>query len=144
MNKKVALAVSICFLLGLGIASLAQALPPPPAPAPSASGDKVYNVLDPRCIQQVVQLLPLAPRLTGPLAGKKILFEQGEADPVVMPAMWARLQADPLFAGVIWFKEVSSSFGPSSVESTADAYGAPFWTKATGKLIDAVIHGNSW
>ena len=143
MKRKTALALTVCFVLALGLAGWVQA--GPPAVPVSPASDMVYQVLNPRGIQAVVPLSPLAPRLPpGPLAGKKILFEQGEADPVVMPAMWARLQADPLFSGVIWFREISDSFGPTSVETTADPQGAPFWTKATGKLIDAVIHGNAW
>jgi hypothetical protein len=142
MKRKTALAAALCFVFAVGLAGWVYA--GPPVPPTGSSSDKVYNVLDPRGIQAVVPLYALSPRLTGPLAGKKILFEQGEADPVVMPYLWARLQADPLFAGVIWYREVSDSFGPSAVETTADAYGAPFWTKTAGKLIDAVIRGNSW
>ena len=134
MKKQAALALGICLVLALGIVAIGHA--GPPGPPPSSTQDKVYNVLDPRGIQAVVQLYGLAPRLpAGPFAGKKILFEQGEADPIVMPEMWNRLQADPLFAGVTWYKEVSSSFGPSSVETQY---------RSGATKVDAIIHGNTW
>ena len=139
MERKVALALTVCFALALGFAGWVQA--GPPVPPVGAASDAIYNVLDPRGIQQVVPLHALTPRLTT-LVGKKILVDVGEADPVVMPALWAKLTAD--HPEVTWFEEVSSSFGPSAVETSADAYGAPFWTKATGPLIDAVIRGNAW
>jgi hypothetical protein len=134
MRRNTVLLMAVWFALTLALAGWVQALPP--APPPASSSDKVYNVLDPRGIQAPVQLFALAPRLpAGPFAGKKILFEQGEADPILMPAIWDRLQADPLFAGVTWYKEVSSSFGPSSVETQY---------RSGATKVDAIIHGNTW
>jgi hypothetical protein len=133
MKRKTALAATLCFVLALGLAGWAQA--GAPIPPVGASSDALYNVLDPRGIQASVTLHALAPRLTT-LVGKTILFDQGEADPVVMPALWAQLTAD--HPEVTWKREVSASFGPTSVEST-------YYNSATKTpLIDAVIRGNAW
>ena len=138
MRKTVSV-LAICLAFALAAATWVQAGAPIP-PVGSAT-DTIYNVLDPRGIAAPVNFVGLAPRLTT-LVGKKILVDQGEADPVIMPALWARLTAE--HPEITWFHEVSSSFGPTSVESTADDAGAPFWTKATGPLIDAIIRGNAW
>jgi hypothetical protein len=132
MKRKTALALTVCFALALGLVGWVQA--GPPAVPVSPSSDMIYQVLDPRGIQAVVQLHALAPRLTT-LVGKTILFDQGEADPVVMPALWAQLTAD--HPEVNWLIQVSQSFGPSSVESQ---YLGP----NKKPLIDAVIRGNAW
>jgi hypothetical protein len=55
--------------------------------------DKTYNVLNPTGIFLAVQTVSLAPRLTT-FDGKTIWVSQTEADPVIMPALYARLQKD--------------------------------------------------
>jgi hypothetical protein len=135
MKRKTTLAAALCFVLVLVLVLAGWAQAGAPIPPVGASSDALYNVLDPRGIQPVVTLHALAPRLTT-LVGKTILFDQGEADPVVMPALWARVTAE--HPEVTWKREVSSSFGPSSVEST-------YYNSATKTpLIDAVIRGNAW
>ena len=132
MRKTVSVMV-VCLAFALVAATWVQA--GPPAPPSGSSSDKIYNVLDPRGTQATVQLHALAPRLTM-LTGKKILFDQGEADPVVMPALWARVTAD--HPEVTWLLVVSDSFGPTAVESA-------YYNSATKTpLIDAVIRGNAW
>jgi hypothetical protein len=133
MKTKTALALTICFVLVLGLAGWAQA--GPPAPPVGGTSDAIYNVLDPRGIQASVTLHALAPRLTT-LVGKTILFDQGEADPVIMPALWARVTAD--HPEVTWDIQVSSSFGPTAVESQY------YDSKNKVPLIDGVIRGNAW
>jgi len=132
MKRNAALALIVCFALALGLAGWVQA--GPPAVPVSASSDMIYQVLDPRGIQAVVPLHALAPRLTT-LVGKTILVDVGEADPVIMPALWAALTAD--HPEVTWLEQVSASFGPTAVESQ---YLGP----NKKPLIDAVIRGNAW
>jgi hypothetical protein len=101
----------------------------PTTPAASAT-DKKYNDLNPRGIPQPVNIVGLAPRLTT-LDGKKIYVVQGEADPVVMPALNDRIKADYPKANIIYYQP-QSSFGPNAPDATtlADA--------------NAVIRGVGW
>jgi hypothetical protein len=135
MRRKKALLVSLCLVLTLALAGWVQAAPPAP-PAPTSGGDKIYNALDPRGIQASVNYVGLAPRMTSPLAGKTILVNQGEADPVIMPALYDRLKAT--YPEVTWLYVGQSSFGPSTVE-------ADYYDSVNKKpKVDAIIRGNAW
>ena len=76
-----------------------------------------------------VNVFPLAERLDT-LDGKEGWVNQGEADPIIMPAIWERVQVD--FPKTSWHYIATSSFGPTSPE--ADVVAAA----------DFVIRGNSW
>jgi hypothetical protein len=98
--------------------------------AASAQIDKSWNALSPRGIQLPVQIKPLAPRLDT-FDGKTIYIVQGEADPIIMPALNDRMQKD--YPNTKWnYYQPSSSFGPTTPDDQ---------TKAEAK---AVIRGNSW
>ena len=88
-----------------------------------------YNALNPRGIQPAVDVKPLSPRLDT-LKGKVIYVNQGEADPIIMPAMWEMVQRD--YPDTTWKYIATSSFGPSTVEADVLA------------VADAVIRGISW
>jgi hypothetical protein len=92
--------------------------------------DKKYNCLSPQGIQLPVQVSPLAPRLTT-FDGIVAYVNQGEADPIIMPALWERVQKD--YPKTTWKYIATSSFGPNTPEQ---------------ELIDnkarAVIRGISW
>jgi len=91
--------------------------------------DLTYNVLSPRGIQPAIQINPLAPRLET-FDGKVIWVNQGEADPVIMPAVWDRVQKE--FPKATWKLIASSSFGPSNPEAEVL------------DVADAVIRGIGW
>ena len=102
---------------------------PTSTPTPIAT-DKKYNVLSPRGIQLPVTIQPLAARLDT-LDGKTIYVVQGEADPVIMPALNDYLQKT--YTKTTWvYYQPSSSFGPNTPDST---------TIAEAK---AIIRGNAW
>ena len=60
--------------------------------ATTAQIDKSWNALSPRGIQLPVIIKPLAARLNT-MDGKTIYIVQGEADPVIMPALYAAMEA---------------------------------------------------
>ena len=97
--------------------------------AAQAAKDKSYNYLDPRGIQPPVQLSSLAKRLTT-FDGMTMYVNQGEADPIIMPALWERVQKD--YPKANWKYIQTSSFGPSAPEQEV---------KDTA---DAVIRGIAW
>jgi hypothetical protein len=76
--------------------------------------DKTYKAVNPEGIFVPVETKSLAPRLDT-LDGKVIYVNQGEADPVIMPALWTRLQKD--YPKVTWKLIASSSFGPNAPEA---------------------------
>jgi predicted esterase len=77
-----------------------------------------------------VTIKPLAARLTT-FDGKTIYIVQGEADPIIMPALNDRLRKD--YQKTTWvYYQPSSSFGPTTPDDQ---------TKAEAK---AVIRGISW
>jgi hypothetical protein len=82
--------------------------------AATAAKDKSYNYLDPRGIQPPVQLSSLAKRLDT-FDGKTMYVNQGEADPIIMPALWERVQKD--YPKANWKYIQTSSFGPSAPET---------------------------
>jgi hypothetical protein len=91
--------------------------------------DKKYNCLSPQGVQLPVQVSGLSPRLDT-FDGKVIYVNQGEADPITMPALWDRVQKD--YPKAIWRYIQTSSFGPNAPEQEV--------------LTDAkaVIRGISW
>ncbi len=105
-----------------------------PAPAPATvtqivEKDKVYNCLSPQGIQPSVEIKPLAARLDT-LDGKVVYVNQGEADPIIMPALWERVKKD--YPKTNWKYIATSSFGPSSLEAEVTA------------SAKAVIRGIAW
>lgn len=92
--------------------------------------DPTYQCVSPRGVQPPVNTFALAPRLDT-LDGKIIYVVQGEADPVIMPALFDRLKKD--YTKTTWvYYQPSSSFGA----------GAP--DDQTIKEAKAVIRGNAW
>ena len=81
--------------------------------------EKEYRVLNPTGVFIPVETQALSPRLDS-LNGKTIYVIQGEADPVIMPALAAELPhaySNTTFE----YYEPSSSFGPSSPDDTVVA-----------------------
>lgn len=109
----------------------ATATPAPTAtPKPSPMGvELTYNCLNPQGSFVPVTISALAPRLDT-IDGKLIYVNQGEADPVIMPALWERVQKD--YPKTDWKYIAVSSFGPTAVEADVRA------------AADAVIRGIAW
>jgi hypothetical protein len=91
--------------------------------------DQVYNCVSPRGIQLPVTIKTLAPRIDT-LEGKVVYVNQGEADPIIMPALWERVQKD--YPKTTWKYIASSGFGPNTLEDEV---------KTSAK---AVIRGIAW
>lgn len=106
-------------------------LAPTPTPTQAAPvTDKKYNDLSPRGVQLPVTIVPLAPRPAS-IDGLTIYIVQGEADPVIMPALNDYLQKN--YTKTTWvYYQPSSSFGATAPDAT---------TLASAK---EVIRGNSW
>jgi hypothetical protein len=101
-----------------------------PTSTPPPAVDKKYNALSPRGIQLPVQTVSLAARLDT-IDGKTIYVVQGEADPVIMPALNDYLQKT--YPKTTWvYYQPSSSFGPNAPDAT---------TLGAAK---AIIRGNAW
>ncbi len=66
--------------------------------------DRTYKCLNPTGIQEPVDTVPLAQRLNK-LDGKTIWISTAEADPVIMPALAARLKTD--YPNVNWLEKQS-------------------------------------
>ena len=98
-------------------------------PTAVAAKDKTYQVLSPRGIQLPVQISPLAARLDN-FDGKHMWVTQAEADPIIMPALYKRLQKD--FPKATWHFTESSARGPKQL--TADEQ----------KTAAAIIQGIGW
>ena len=97
--------------------------------ATAPTKEKSFACLSPLGIQPPVQISPLAARLDT-LDGKVIYVNQGEADPIIMPALWERVQKD--YPKTTWKYIASSSFGPAAPEDEV---------KTTAK---AVLRGIAW
>jgi hypothetical protein len=92
----------------------AATVAPTPTPTPQVvEKDKVYNCISPQGVQLPVQISALSPRLTT-FDGQLIYVNQGEADPIIMPALWTRVQKD--YPKAIWKLIATSSFGPNAPE----------------------------
>jgi hypothetical protein len=100
-----------------------------PTSTTAPATDKKYNVLSPRGIQLPVQISPLAARLDN-FDGKHMWVTQAEADPIIMPALYKRLQKD--FPKATWHFTESSARGPKQL--TADEQ----------KTAAAIIQGIGW
>jgi PBP1b-binding outer membrane lipoprotein LpoB len=90
--------------------------------------EKTYQCLNPKGDFIPVELNPLAPRLDN-LDGKKILYYQSEANPVMMPILLERLRAD----------HPTSTFDVILTEQFGE--GTPTEEQLT---YDAIIRGISW
>ena len=95
----------------------------------SVTQDKQYNVLSPRGIQPAIEISSLAPRLDS-VVGKTVYINQGEADPVIMPALWERLNEE--YPDTDWVLIATSGFGPATPEPDVL------------ESADAVIRGIAW
>lgn len=109
-----------------------------PTSATAATKEKTYNCLNPLGIQPPVTIVPLSARLTT-MDGKTIYVVQGEADPVIFPALYTALLAK--YPKTFWnYYQPSSSFGPTAVDTTTTAKPT---ADGTGGA-DAVLRGNAW
>ena len=71
-----------------------------------------YRCLSPRGIALPVETLPLSERLDT-IDGKTIYIRQGEADPVIMPALYEYAKEN--YPGTEWvYHEPTSGFGPNT------------------------------
>ena len=107
-----------------------------------AAEDKEYRALNPQGLFIPVETKALAPRLDA-LNGKTIYVCQGEADPVIMPALYARLKAD--YPNTTWVYYDRSDFGPNvpGTGGTATSTGQPEDPDILTK-VQAVIRGIGW
>lgn len=149
MKKKnlIMLVASISFVLALVLSGCGPAATPTPTatatptatptptetatptPTPTIGVELTFNCMNPAGTFQPVQISALAPRLDT-LVGKVIWVNQGEADPVIMPALWERVQKD--YPNTTWKNIASSSFGATAIEADVRA------------AADAVIRGIAW
>lgn len=149
MKRKnlISLVASIGFVLALVLSGCGPAATPTPSatatptetPTPTATPtptptapigvELTFNCLNPTGTFQPVQVSALAPRLDT-IDGKTIYVNQGEADPVIMPALWEIVQTD--FPKTTWKYIAVSSFGPTAIEADVRA------------AADAVIRGIAW
>lgn len=100
-----------------------------PTPTATPVAELSYNCLSPRGIALPVTIVGLAKRLDT-FDGKLIYVNQGEADPIIMPAVWERVQKD--FPKTTWKYIATSGFGPTTPEIDVVA------------AADAVIRGIAW
>jgi hypothetical protein len=111
-------------------ANLKQTDPTNPTSQTAATKEKTYNCLNPLGIQPPVTIVPLSARLTT-MDGLTIYIVQGEADPIIFPALYPALQTK--FPKTTWnYYLPGSSFGPSTPDDQ---------TKAEAK---AVLRGVAW
>jgi len=99
------------------------------ATATPAGVEMDYNCLNPQGNFQPVQTYGLSRRLTT-IKNMIICVNQGEADPIIMPALYDRVQAD--YPDTRWKLIAVSSFGPAAIEADVKASCA------------AVIRGIAW
>jgi len=119
--------------------------PTPTATAPitqTVEVDRKYNVVDPTGVFKPVETKALTPRLDT-IDGKTIYVCQGEADPVIMPALIKRLIKDYPKTTFIYYDR--SDFGPS----TPGTGGASSSTNQVEdpnilKKVQGVIRGIGW
>jgi hypothetical protein len=113
-----------------------------PAPATGVAKDKTYRAVNPAGMFIPVQTKPLAARLDT-IDGKTIYVCQGEADPVIMPALYKRLVKD--YPKTKWIYYDRSDFGPNVPGSggSATSTGQPEDPDIL-KKVQGVIRGNGW
>ena len=92
--------------------------------------DKTYRVVNPTGEFVPVETLALSPRLDT-IDGKTIYIVQGEADPVILPALATAMPTAYPNTTFVYYQP-SSSFGPSAPDDT------------TKEEADGVIRGNGW
>ena len=104
--------------------------------------DKEYRALNPTGIFIPVETSGLAERLDT-IEGKTIYVCQGEADPVIMPALIIALRNE--YTGTTWIYYDRSDFGPSrpGTGGAATSTNQPEDPDILDK-VDAVIRGNGW
>jgi hypothetical protein len=104
--------------------------------------DKTYRAMNPTGSFIPVQTKGLAPRLST-IEGKTIYVCQGEADPVIMPALYKALVAK--YPKTTWIYYDRSDFGPSApgTGGTATSTGQPEDPDIL-KKVQGVIRGNGW
>ncbi len=116
---------------------------PPPAPVTVTQTVKeTFNALDPTGIFVPVQTKALAARLDT-LDGKTIYVCQGEADPVIMPALYKALVDKFTKTTFIYYDR--SDFGPSTpgTGAVATSTGKPEDPDIL-KKVQGVVRGNGW
>jgi hypothetical protein len=112
----------------------------PTQSTPQASNN--IRAINPTGLFVPVQTKPLAPRLDK-IDGKTIYVCQGEADPVIMPALYKRLVKD--YPGTKFIYYDRSDFGPNvpGTGGVATSTNQPEDPDIL-KKVDAVIRGNGW
>jgi PBP1b-binding outer membrane lipoprotein LpoB len=138
MKKLIVLLASIGLILALVLTGCAGATPEPEVIEKTVTKtetvevnvevEKTFQYLNPRGDFIPVELHPLAPRLDN-LDGKRILYYQSEANPVMMPILLERLRAD----------HPTSTFDVIITEQ----FGAGTPTEEQLEY-DAIIRGISW
>jgi hypothetical protein len=119
-------------------ANLKPTDPTNPTAPTAATKEKSYNALNPVGIQPPVTVSPLAPRLDS-MDGKTIYVIQGEADPVIMPALNTALVA--AYPKTFFnYYQPSSSFGPSAIDAATKAKATADGTGGAS----AIVRGNAW
>jgi hypothetical protein len=94
----------------------------------AAPVEKTYKVLNPQAVYVPVETKPCAPRLDN-LAGKKILYYQSEANPVIMNFLWEKLKKD--YPTSTFDRVYTEAFGESTPTEAQLKY-------------EACIRGISW
>jgi hypothetical protein len=139
-NRLIWLVASIIVMLVLVATSCTPTTTQPGAT--STVKDKTYRALNPQGVFIPVQTKTLAERLTT-IEGKTIYVCQGEADPVIMPALYKELQKK--YPKTTWMYYDRSDFGPN-VPGTGGT--ATSTNKVEDpdilKKVNAVIRGNGW
>ena len=142
MKRKylLALMVSIMLILVMVVTSCAPA--EPGATSTSSVKDRSYRAMNPTGLFIPVEIKPLAERLAT-IEGKTIYVCQGEADPVIMPALYKVLKEK--YPKTTWIYYDRSDFGPNvpgtgGVSSTSKQVEDPDILKK----VNAVIRGIGW
>jgi hypothetical protein len=111
-------------------------------PTSATAKEKTFRALNPAGIFIPVQTKPLAARIDT-IEGKTIYVCQGEADPVIMPALYKRLVKD--YTKTKWIYYDRSDFGPN-VPGTGGSSSSTNLPEDPDilKKVQAVIRGNGW
>ena len=104
--------------------------------------EKMYKCLNPQGEYLPIETIALSERLDT-LDNKIIYICQGEADPVIMPALYKMLQEE--YPRTTWTYYDRSDFGPSTpgTGGPATSTGRPEDPDIL-KKVDAVIRGIDW